>query len=136
MRRFLLAATFLAAAAPTAFALDCKTPTEQSDLNRCADQAFKIADAALNATYAEIVGRLASPDRAHAKTLLATAQRDWLAFRDAECAFRTSDSNGGSMHPMDGLGCLQHVTEARTAALRRYLSCKPEDSDCPAAPAN
>ena len=136
IRLMLTAACLSAAMASSALALDCKTATGQSDMNICADQDFKAADTALNATYAQVVKRLPNAAAADAKSLLVAAQRDWVAFRDAECAFRTSDSEGGSMHPMDVQGCRQQLTEERTAALKRYLSCKPEDSDCPTGSAN
>ncbi|MDX7953313.1 lysozyme inhibitor LprI family protein [Lichenihabitans sp. Uapishka_5] len=136
MLRLVFAVILLVLSGVAARALDCKTASDQTSLNQCSDKDFKVADAALNAVYGQVVGRLANAAASDAKGLLTTAQRDWLAFRDAECAFRASDSEGGSMHPMVALGCKTQLTQDRTAALKRYLSCKAEDGDCPTAAAD
>jgi len=49
------------------------------------EQSFKQVDADLNRTYKELQSRLESPQ---AKAELAKAQRAWIAFRDADSAFR------------------------------------------------
>lgn len=138
MRLFLkpaLLAAFVAAGSP-ALALDCKTAANQADLDACAGGDFAAADAELNKVYDQVVARLAHAAAPDARTLLVSAQRAWLSLRDAECAFRTSDSEGGSVHPMNVLGCRTELTRRRTADLHRYVSCKADDGDCPTAPAD
>ena len=91
---------------------------------------FKRTDAELNAAYREIIGRLAGDPEARQR--LVAAQRAWIAFRDAECAFATASSADGSIYPTcctrpacDGL------TGARLAQLHAYLNCQEGDLACP-----
>ena len=127
MRRLLLSACLVLAAAPAAFAEDCdRNDDSQSMLNICADADYQAADAKLNAAYKNIVG---SNDQASNK-LLQTAQRAWIAFRDAECAYSTADSEGGSIHPMEVSQCLTKLTIERTKQLTTGANCKLSDPSC------
>ncbi|MBZ9866499.1 lysozyme inhibitor LprI family protein [Mesorhizobium sp. CA15] len=128
MRRLVLSACLaLLATAPAAFAEDCdRNDDSQSMLNICADADYQAADAKLNAAYKNIVG---SNDQASNK-LLQTAQRAWIAFRDAECAYSTADSEGGSIHPMEVSQCLTTLTDERTKQLTSDASCKLSDPSC------
>jgi uncharacterized protein YecT (DUF1311 family) len=119
-------------AAPMARADECKDQT-QAGLDACADASYKKADAALNSAYKEIVGRL--KNNAATTKLLVTAQKAWIAYRDAECAFSSSASAGGSIYPMVVSICLEGVTEERTKDLGVFLKCGEGDTGCPA-PAN
>ena len=124
MRRRLagaLAAMLVLCGSPLATAKDCETAKTQSDLDACASDALTNADAALNLTYKNVVGRLARVDAS--RNLLVTAQKAWIGFRDDECAFEASTSTGGSIHPMIVTECKTTLTKARTEALRRLLEC-------------
>ena len=124
---FLSACLVLLATAPAAFAEDCdRNDDSQSMLNICADADYQAADAKLNAAYKNIVG---SNDQASNK-LLQTAQRAWIAFRDAECAYSTADSEGGSIHPMEVSQCLTKLTIERTKQLTTGANCKLSDPSC------
>ena len=117
-----------------ALAQECNPSDEtQTGLNICAAAGFKAEDARLNKTYREIVGRLA--DDAEGKKLLQAAQRAWISFRDAECAFSTDASKDGSIHPMLVSDCLAGLTKARTEQLGVYLDCEEGDMSCPVPPA-
>ena len=64
----------------------CDAPgLSQAELNDCYGNAYKKADAELNVLCRQITARL-KDDKATTKLLVA-AQRAWVAFRDAECAF-------------------------------------------------
>ena len=78
---------FAGATASTAQAADgCDAPgLSQAELNECYGNAYKKADAELNVLCRQITARL-KDDKATTKLLVA-AQRAWVAFRDAECAF-------------------------------------------------
>lgn len=115
--------------ATPAWALDCKTATTQTDMNACAGMGFEAADAELNRIYGQLVARTGKDSQA--RTLLTKAQRDWLAFRDAECAFQASGVEGGSAQPMVVLGCREGLTRKRTADLKGYLTCQEGDLSCP-----
>jgi len=117
----------LLATAPAAFAQDCdRNDDSQSMLNICADADYQAADAKLNAAYKNIVS---SNDQASNK-LLQTAQRAWIAFRDAECAYTTADSEGGSIHPMEVSECLTTLTNDRIKQLTSGANCKLSDPGC------
>ena len=116
----------------------CSTPAGASPcadqaeprLDVCAGVARDKADAALNGVYKQIVARLAD-DAAKTKRLI-EAEKAWIAFRDAECAFANSDTEGGSIHSMELTLCQEKMTKTRTEELRSYLKCGEGDLGCPA----
>jgi uncharacterized protein YecT (DUF1311 family) len=101
----------------------------QSGMNICADVDYRASDARLNKAYGEIIKRLS--DNAEGRKLLQASQRAWIAFRDAECAFSTSNSRDGSIYPMLMLECLQGSTDLRIEQLGAYLQCEEGDMSCP-----
>lgn len=115
--------------AGSAQADDCANAQTQTQMNVCASESAKKADAALNATYAQIKTRL--KDDAAKGQQLTTAQRAWIAFRDAECGFAGSAVEGGSMQPMIIAACREKMTASRTEDLRTYLKCEEGDTSCP-----
>jgi len=94
---------------------------------------FRKADQALNHTFREVEKRLT--DDAAGKARLISAQRAWIAFRDAECTFQSSGDDGGSAAPMVVAACRTTLTADRTAQLKAYLNCAEGDLACPV-PAN
>lgn len=128
MRRISILACAWLSLSASAFAAECEDQT-QSGLNRCADAAYQKADAALNGVYSEITRRLKGD--AATKQLLTAAQRAWLGFRDAECAFANAANAGGSIYPMVHAECLERLTKARASDLRAYLKCSEGDLSCP-----
>jgi uncharacterized protein YecT (DUF1311 family) len=111
---------------------DCSHASDQATLTACANASFKASDAELNSVFRQIEGRLAHDE--HAKGLLVSAQRAWITFRDAECAFSTSATTGGSAHPMAQATCMGAITQDRVKELRRYLNCEEGDLSCPVPP--
>jgi uncharacterized protein YecT (DUF1311 family) len=103
--------------------------SSQADLNDCYGSAYKESDAQLNALYKQITGRLR--DDTATTQLLVTAQRAWIAFRDAECAFSASRVSGGSAYGMIQAICLDRLTNKRIEDFKRYLRCQEGDMDCP-----
>jgi uncharacterized protein YecT (DUF1311 family) len=106
----------------------------QAELNACYDKVHKKSDAELNKLYKEVEARL--KDNADRKKLLVTAQRAWVAFRDAECGFQSSASAEGSVGPMIQSMCLDTQTKGRIEELKSYLKCEEGDLSCPVPPAN
>ena len=135
MRRLALTITLATFAfSHPALSQECDPNDEsQMGMNICAAADYKAEDAKLNRAYREIVKRLA--DSPEDKKLLQTAQRDWIAFRDAECAFSTNDSKDGSIYPMLLSQCLADLTDARAKQLGAYLDCEEGDMSCPVPPA-
>jgi len=93
--------------------VNCKTAQVQMELDYCADREFKSADRKLNAVYR----RLLDASDAKEQALLKAAERDWIAYRDSECALEAAGSLGGSMHPVEYSVCLTQKTEAHTKDL-------------------
>lgn len=112
-------------------ATDCmQTAQTQTAMTQCAGQQYKQADTRLNEQYQSLTSRLAKHPKQQAQLL--TAQRSWLAFRDAECRFNASPVAGGSVQPMVRLQCLARLTTDRNAQLHYYLNCQEGDMSCPA----
>jgi uncharacterized protein YecT (DUF1311 family) len=128
MRRMLVSA-FLAvlAAAPAANAQECdRNDDSQQMMNICSDEDYKAADAKLNKAYQELI----SGSDAKTGKLLQTAQRAWIAFRDAECSYSASDSEGGSIYPMLVSECLTRLTNDRTKQITADSACAEGDVSC------
>ena len=126
------AVAFAAATQAGARADDCGKAPDQASMNECAAKSYKRADAELNALYEQIVGRLS--DRATTRASLTAAQRAWIAFRDAECAFVGSGVAGGSIQPMIVASCLEDLTHRRIKDFKTYLNCEEGDLSCPLPP--
>src|SRR5262245_3185360 len=114
---------------PASLAANCNDSSNQMQLNICADQDFKAADKALNATYQEITKQMSQD--AEGKKRLVAAQKAWIGFRDAECAFQTGNSIDGSIYPMLVGICKTTLTKKRTLDLKVYLKCDEGDTLCP-----
>jgi len=103
-----------------------KTATAQSEMNRCADQDAKAADAELNRVYQELLSK--SKGDASATKKLRDAQRAWIAFRDAqlEALYPAEDKQReyGSIYPMCYAIVTTAMTKDRTIQLRRMLQDK------------
>ncbi len=111
-----------------AAAAECADPTQRG-LDACAGAARDKADAALNGVYKQIVARL-KDDSGKTKKLV-EAEKAWIAFRDAECTFANSDTEGGTIHSMEVTLCEEKLTKARTQDLQGYLACGEGDMGCP-----
>jgi uncharacterized protein YecT (DUF1311 family) len=92
----------------------CKDPQTQFEMNQCAGNAFKAADAALNQVYKRLAAMLDDNEKAQLKG----AQTAWLTYRDSNCEFVADQFKGGSMRPMIYGYCLADVTKKRTSELR------------------
>ncbi|MDD2876998.1 MAG: lysozyme inhibitor LprI family protein [Acidiphilium sp.] len=97
----------------------------QAAMDRQATREFHAADHHLNLVYAQVIAGL-DP---HRQMLLRQAERDWVTFRDAECAFRTAGSEGGTIHPLLVTACRTQLTTARAEALAKSV-CKAGDPTC------
>lgn len=108
---------------------DCANASNQGTLNACAATQYKQTDAQLNTLYQQINGQL--KDNPQGKKRLLSAQRAWLAFRDAECTFAASGVEGGSVYPMIHNQCLADLTQKRVETFKSYLDCQEGDLSCP-----
>jgi len=94
-----------------------------------AQEDFKSADSELNRLYKQITTRLSGDEST--LHLLTVAQRAWIAFRDAECAFAASGVEGGSAYPGIVANCMAELTLKRIADFNTYLACEEGDLACP-----
>lgn len=94
--------------------LVCNEAGTQAEMNTCADQDYKTADAELNQAYQSI----RSQQSKSGKQALEGAEAAWISFRDLDCAFAGSQFEGGSVEPMIYSGCLSERTKARLKELQ------------------
>jgi uncharacterized protein YecT (DUF1311 family) len=95
----------------------CSDANTQAEMNICAGNEYKTADAALNRVYQQLVAMLDSAE----KDQLKEAQAAWIKYRDADCDFVGDQYKGGSIRPMIHGLCLADVTRNRTAELRNQI---------------
>ncbi|WP_172839506.1 lysozyme inhibitor LprI family protein [Sulfitobacter alexandrii] len=86
-------------------------------ITQCIQAETAVWDDLLNAEYKSTRAALADQDAALPDTLL-TAQRAWIAFRDAECALDYARWQGGSIRSVVFANCMMVMTARRTLELR------------------
>ena len=91
---------------------DCPADAEQAVINRCLEGVFTRADAALNRQWQETLAA-----RASSAEQLRTAQRAWLAYRDAQCESAVPPVASAEIQTSERLLCRTRMTEARTHEL-------------------
>jgi uncharacterized protein YecT (DUF1311 family) len=94
---------------------DCNNPQTQAQMNYCASLSAKDSDKKLNQVYRQLQSSLSD---AQQKKRLTEAQRAWLKFREAQCAFEQGVYSGGSIAPTIYYSCLTEVTKQRTKQLQ------------------
>ncbi|MBS0276429.1 MAG: DUF1311 domain-containing protein [Proteobacteria bacterium] len=125
-RIFILA--FAAAAFVPSFvqAGECNNVQTQAEMNICAGHELEQANATINNLYKETMAKY----DAEGQAMLRKSERAWIAFRNAECDFRTSGSKGGSIWPLVHAQCLTELTRARIKQLEKAASCEAGDLSC------
>jgi uncharacterized protein YecT (DUF1311 family) len=111
MEKLILALLLLASPAS---AQECKYDGSQIQMNACAKQDYRAADAALNKAY---YNKLKSIQTEKGRETLIAQQRAWIQRRDARCKFKKDE---GSNATIDHLTCLQSLTEIRTLQLLTF----------------
>ena len=108
----------------------CERAGTQLESTRCAVEAFNVADQTLNAQYRQSLARAAKRDADAQKwagasdgrqtygSALRTAERSWIAFRNAHCVVEGYYGRGGTIEPMLVNFCLARLTRDRTEQLR------------------
>ena len=90
----------------------------QAEMYQTAITSYKKVDAELNTTYNKLLKTLSAKE----KKLLITAQKNWIAFRDAHCAFEVEEFDGGSMQPLLFVSCKEECTRNRIEELNSSIS--------------
>lgn len=126
MRNLAFVFLFLAPLASAA-EIDCNNISTQAELNRCTAISYLHSDTLLNEVYRQEMSQL-SPEKQQKFKL---AQRDWIAFRDTDCAFQSSGYEGGSAQAMYHSQCLKSKTDRRIEEIKNLIDCKEGDLACP-----
>jgi uncharacterized protein YecT (DUF1311 family) len=94
------------------------------EMQVCLSKIYQKSDAELNATYRTALKTLRDYRNPNLQTQnLQSAERRWMAYRDAQCKAQLELFEGGTAGLIDHLGCLIEMTRQRTAELKRvYLS--------------
>jgi len=134
MRRLWFGVAFALLASPLAASevpdpIDCDNAMSTIEMNYCAELDYDRADKALNEVYQDALDVIQTSDNPEPydaetwETAYRQAQRDWIAFRDAECrGLVPMEWSGGTGTTVAVLSCLTEMTESRTETLReRYL---------------
>jgi uncharacterized protein YecT (DUF1311 family) len=108
----------------------CRTAQTQFELNQCACDEYKKADADLNKVYQQLLSVNAREQEFTEK--LKTAQRAWIVFRDAQLeslypAIKDPRAQYGSVYPMCYCLAQKELTLQRTDQLKRMLNPKEGD---------
>ena len=109
----------------------CNLLGGQGELNACAADNFKAADARLDEVYARAVTKAQGwdaeldPDQKGAEKSLREAQRAWITYRDETCNAESYRFYRGSVRPMFRLSCKTRVTDVRTEELREMVEINP-----------
>jgi uncharacterized protein YecT (DUF1311 family) len=123
MIRTLCLAALLALCSPAFLAAQdvevfCPQARTQVDYNHCLADAAAEADSLLNDRYQQVL-RHVGEDRVE---LLRAAQRAWIRFRDAECAFQASEMAGGSGERSLESLCVARLSRQRAEEFDRILA--------------
>lgn len=118
-------ALLVAGPAMAAEKIDCSAPQATHDQLFCGEKDLEIADAALNKAYKQALARIAASvdqekpyDAKSWEAALRTAQRAWVAFREADCKGDLPFLwTGGTATGPAVLSCLIDMTKARTRDL-------------------
>lgn len=102
------------------------TAMTQGDMNDCAGQHLKAANAELERVYFNLMQSIS----AEGKVKLERARKIWTEYRAAECEFETSGTLTGSVHPMIELDCYANLTHEYAKALAYHLHCVEGDLSC------
>ncbi|SOZ13525.1 conserved hypothetical protein, DUF1311 [Cupriavidus taiwanensis] len=88
-----------------------------ADMLNCAALESRVQDTALNRAYQSLLRRLEAPRTGQ----LRVAQRAWLEYRQANCAY-VANPAGGSAARVAGASCLLEMTAARVRELRDFAT--------------
>ena len=109
---------------------NCEDQQTQLDLNVCSYRDYLRADIELNRLWAAATTKAKEVDgwevEHHSKggrfNRLLDAQRKWIAFRDAQCAFEAGPrEDGGTIWALVTNVCMKKTIDARSTWLREYL---------------
>lgn len=111
----------------------CDSPAQtQAEMNQDACAKYKKADAEMNAVYQQVLNKYKQEPGFLAK--FKTAQRAWIAFRDAHLESLYPEPNKlrayGSVNPVCRCSVLAELTAERTKQLKHWVDGAEEGDTC------
>jgi uncharacterized protein YecT (DUF1311 family) len=95
------------------------TAKTQAALTGCAGLRSRAAQKKLGVSFRKMMAATRDDE---GRDLLVAAQRAWVAYQDAECAWSRDSVRGGSMAPMVYYECQALMTDQRTKVLDETLA--------------
>ena len=95
----------------------CVDAQSNTAMGQCFERMSKEADVKLNRVYNEVQNVFEAGHRQKDADGLRTAQKQWLAFRDANCKAAEVIYEFGTAGPVNGAACLEATTRHRTEEL-------------------
>src|ERR1700722_3576259 len=92
---------------------------------QCLQQEHNELDSQLNVLYKEVIRRfpfadLSAADRVKSESEFISSQREWIPFRNMDCATTAAVNGGGDASKYESLGCLNRHTQQRITGLKPY----------------
>ena len=87
----------------------------------CTSRELRLWDDKLNLHYGDLRAVLRLKDATNRREALLTAQRAWIAYRDAECAQSSLLFEGGTLARVVHVGCVNQMTAERAIQLENQL---------------
>ncbi len=104
--------------AQTAPILDhCEQAKNNNAMLACVKKQHEESLDSLNALYEEVQA-LQSPETLNE---FRSTQRDWISYRDKECAWKTHQTGNEMLKRIKQLSCLTHLTNMRVTVLTKYM---------------
>jgi uncharacterized protein YecT (DUF1311 family) len=132
LRSGIIAALFFLAgsaqSAPVVEAWPCDNATTTVDMVSCAEREFRKHDADMSRSYGELVQRAKAVNMTEKGygppplDALQQSQRAWLAFRDADCHWKSTSFYGGTGQAVIAANCRAVMTRDRATELRSMLA--------------
>lgn len=95
----------------------CNNRSSTIDITSCIDARTKVWDQRLNQAYKALTVMLADEPSTKSRLVpLQSAQRAWLKYRDANCAYYNAQE--GTIRPVEVSGCMQRMTQDRAIELQ------------------
>ena len=105
---------------------DCDAPSTQKAMNECAYEDFLAA----TANYAQSNKSVMDKLHGNSRNFFRRAQKSWIAYRTATCAFESSAAHGGSVQGMIVSQCAARMTRARVVEMDAIKDCQEGDLAC------
>ena len=126
-RSLICACLCLVASSSAALAVDpeCQGASPFA-MQACTDKLHAGADAKLNDIYKRLMPMLDYATQGK----LVTAERAWIAYRDAQCDYEAARRNGTADPAIESRSCQTELTNERALMLRNQLLCAEGNQNC------